>query len=79
MQDTSEIVIITGYRVCKMDPPMGGGGVQLVCVCVCVSTYWGAGKSVHEGNLLGKCNSVSGVQKPIGPLVPSVHGSCIST
>ena len=36
MQDTSEIVIITGYRVCKMDPPIGGGGVQLVCVCVCV-------------------------------------------
>jgi len=38
--DTSEIVIITGHPVCKMDPPMAGGGVQLVCV----STYWGGKK-----------------------------------
>jgi hypothetical protein len=45
--DTAEIVIITGHPVCEMDPPMAGGGLQLVCV-----NTVGAGKSVHEGNLL---------------------------
>jgi len=31
--DTSEIVIITGHPDCKLDPPMVGGILQLVCVC----------------------------------------------
>jgi hypothetical protein len=37
--DTSEIVIVTGHPVCKMDPPMAGGGLQLVCINIL-----GAGK-----------------------------------
>jgi hypothetical protein len=57
VRDPFGIVVITGHPVCKMDPPMAGGGLQLVCVNIV-----GAGKSVHEGNLLGKCNSVSGEQ-----------------
>jgi hypothetical protein len=39
VRDTSEIVIVTGHPVCKMDPPMAGGGLQLVCVNIL-----GAGK-----------------------------------
>ena len=30
--DTSQIVFITGRPICVMDPPMAGGGLQLVCV-----------------------------------------------
>jgi len=50
--------------------------VPLVCVCV---NILGAEKSVHEGNLSGKCNSVSVEQKSIGPVTLCVHGSCVST
>ena len=57
VRDTFGIVIMTGHPVCGMDPPMAGGCLQLACVNIV-----GAGKSVHEGNLLDKCNTVPGEQ-----------------